>query len=84
MPHMQLLKVSLCNSDAKILMEPGATASFVTFVFECKLNVTSCLQLPVLAVSTPLDDIVLANKVYKCSSVIMEGWELLVNLIALS
>lgn len=56
-------KLPICKSE--VFIDHGAIHSFVFPMFEHKLDVYPYLLLPVLAVSTPMCDIVLADKVYK-------------------
>lgn len=57
--------------------------SLVSPVFEHKLDLYPCLLLPVLAVSTPMGDIVVVDKVYKSCVRFIEDQELLADLIVL-
>lgn len=68
--------------NAKVLIDPDATHSFDSLVFKSKLDVSSYLLLPVMSVSTPMGDTLLANKVYRSCMVVIEK-ELLVDLTVL-
>ena len=73
----------ICSCDARVLIDPGATHSFVSASFAVKLGRDfSLLDVP-LTVATLLSQPVDVDLVYKGCDVIVDGHKLPIDLILL-
>ena len=75
--------ISVFDRDAHILIDPGATHSFISMGFSSNVNVESQPIDCNIVVSLPTRDSRLAKSVYMDSKVIFEGHDILGNLILL-
>ena len=75
--------ISVFDRDAHILIDPGATHSFISMGFMSNVNVESQPIDCSIVVSLPIGDSRLADNVYMDSRVIIGGQEFLADLILL-
>ena len=75
--------ISVFNRDAHILIDPGATHSFISMGFISKVNVESQPIDCSIVVSLPTGDSRIAKSVYLDNRVIIGGQKFLANLILL-
>ncbi|KAA0062255.1 putative Retrotransposon protein [Cucumis melo var. makuwa] len=75
--------VLICNVPADVLFDPGATHSFVSSIFLTKLNRMLEPLSEVIAIYTPVGDVLLVKKVLHNCEVLVEGKGLLVDLLPL-
>ncbi|TYK30559.1 Transposon Ty3-G Gag-Pol polyprotein [Cucumis melo var. makuwa] len=75
--------VLICNVPADVLFDPGATHSFVSSIFLTKLNRMLEPLSEVIAIYTPVGDVLLVKEVLHNCEVLVEGKGLLVDLIPL-
>ncbi|KAJ1438629.1 Zinc finger, CCHC-type [Sesbania bispinosa] len=69
--------------DAHLLVDPGATHSFVSFSFVAQLGKSPSSLGETLAMTTPVGEILLVDCVYRSCVISIGGKELFANLIAL-
>ncbi|XP_048228244.1 uncharacterized protein LOC125369518 [Ricinus communis] len=75
--------IPVCYSKARVLLDPRATHSFVSPNFVLRLDVQLVrLQVPI-SVTTPLSDALKIDVVFPSCSVLVEGQDLVANLIML-
>ncbi|KAA0047501.1 hypothetical protein E6C27_scaffold498G001280 [Cucumis melo var. makuwa] len=75
--------ILICNVPADVLFDPGATHSFVSSIFLTKLNRMLEPLSEGLAIYTPVGDVLLVNEVLRNCEVLVEGINLLVDLLPL-
>ncbi|KAL0546312.1 hypothetical protein IC582_016219 [Cucumis melo] len=75
--------ILICNVPADVLFDPGATHSFVTSIFLTKLDRMLEPLSEGLAIYTPVGDVLLVNEVLRNCEVLVEGINLLVDLLPL-
>ncbi|KAL4021466.1 hypothetical protein IC575_020267 [Cucumis melo] len=75
--------ILICNVPADVLLDPGATHSFVSSIFLTKLNRMLEPLSEGLAIYTPVGDVLLVNEVLCNCEVLVEGISLLVDLLPL-
>ena len=83
-PNVVTSMLSVANKKAYVLINSGATHSFVSTVFGMHLDrPCNALSQPLL-VSTPVGDVVLVEEVYKDCVLKIEDKELILDLIPLT
>ncbi|XP_020518744.1 uncharacterized protein LOC110006678 [Amborella trichopoda] len=65
--------LSVCNMQAKILVDPGSSHSFVAPHFACHMNAKPALLDWTLVVWISMGGFMETNMVYKCCGVLLEG-----------
>ncbi|XP_020517674.1 uncharacterized protein LOC110006473 [Amborella trichopoda] len=70
--------------EAKILIDPGSTHSFVAPHFKCHINVKPALLNWILVVGTPMGESIETDTVYNRCEVLLEGCILPMDLILLN
>ncbi|KAL0560590.1 hypothetical protein IC582_000999 [Cucumis melo] len=75
--------ILICNVPADVLFDLGATHSFVSSIFFTKLNKILEPLFEVLAIYTPVGDVLLVNEVLRNCEVLVEGISMLVDLLPL-
>ncbi|KAA0061996.1 reverse transcriptase [Cucumis melo var. makuwa] len=75
--------ILICNAPARVLLDPGATHSFVSSMFLTKLNRMLEPLSKELVICTPVGDVLLVGEVLRDCEVVMEGLCMLVNLLPL-
>ena len=73
----------MCSLDARVLFNPGASHSFVSPVFASRMEWQPSKMLFPLSVTTPLSDELETDVFFPSCPVLVEGRELLANLILL-
>lgn len=73
----------MCALEARVLFDSGATHSFVSPIFASKMEWQSSKLLFPLSVSTPLSDELETDIFFPSCPVLVEGRELLVDLVLL-
>ncbi|KAL0556418.1 hypothetical protein IC582_004932 [Cucumis melo] len=75
--------IFICNVPTHVLLDPGATHSFISILFLTKLN-RMLEPLPEgLAIYTPIGEVLLVNKVLRSCEVLVEGRSMLADLLPL-
>ncbi|KAJ1415419.1 Zinc finger, CCHC-type [Sesbania bispinosa] len=75
--------LSICSRDAHVLLDPGATHSFVSLTFATQLGKSPSSLDETLVVTTSIEEILLADYVHRSCVVSIGGKELFANPIAL-
>ncbi|XP_038877048.1 uncharacterized protein LOC120069376 [Benincasa hispida] len=75
--------VFICNVPAHVLLDPGVTHSFVSSMFLTKLNRMLEPLSEGLVIYTPVGDVLLVNEVLRDCEVLVEGLNMLVDLLPL-
>ena len=75
--------VQVFDSDAYVLIDPGATHSFISAKFIAQVNIDIHAIDCSMVVSFPTGDSLIADRVYMSCRVIIEGHEFRVNLVLL-
>ena len=75
--------ISVCFLDARVLLGPGAIHSFVSLVFASKLGWQASRMVIPLSVATPLSDSLDSDVFLPNYPVLIEGRELLADLVLL-
>ncbi|KAL4020409.1 hypothetical protein IC575_019184 [Cucumis melo] len=82
-PNVITGMILICNIPTDVLFDPGATHSFVSSIFLTKLNRMLKPLSEGLAIYTPVGDILLVNEVLRYCEILVEGINLLVDLLPL-
>ncbi|KAL4032927.1 hypothetical protein IC575_006010 [Cucumis melo] len=82
-PDVDTGTILICNVPAYVLFDPGATHSFVSNIFLTKLNRMLYSLSEELAIYTSIGDVLLVNEVLHNCEVLVEGINMLVDLIPL-
>uniref|UniRef100_UPI001C3D73DE reverse transcriptase family protein n=1 Tax=Picosynechococcus sp. (strain ATCC 27264 / PCC 7002 / PR-6) TaxID=32049 RepID=UPI001C3D73DE len=82
-PNVVTGTLSICNISAHVLIDPGATHSFIAKMFALKINSTLEPLPEELSVYTPVGDVLVASEVYKDCMIEMDGVAMTANLIPL-
>ena len=75
--------LSVCSLDARVLFDPGASHSFVSPVFALRMEWHPSKMLFPLSVTTPLSDELETDVFFPSCPVLVEGRELLADLVLL-
>ena len=75
--------IPICFLDARVLLDPGATHSFVSPVFDSKSSWQALRMAIRLSVATPLSDSLDSDVFLSNCPVLIEGRELLAGLVLL-
>ena len=75
--------ISVCCCDARVLIDSGATHSFITLVFASKVACQPAIMLYSLSVVTPLSEELETNVFFPSCLVLVEGRELPADLVLL-
>ena len=75
--------IQVFESDAYVLIDPGATHSFVSAKFIAQVNIEIQPIDCSMVVSLPTGDSLIADRVYMGCRVIIEGHEFMANLVLL-
>ncbi|KAL0544214.1 hypothetical protein IC582_019327 [Cucumis melo] len=75
--------ILICNVPADVLLDPGATHSFVSSTFLTKLNRMLESLSEGLVIYTPVGDVLLVNEVLRNCEILVECISLLVDLLPL-
>ena len=75
--------LSMCSVEARVLFHPGASYSFVSPIFTSRIVWQPSRLLIPLSVSTPLSDELETDVFFSSCPVIVEGRELLADLVLL-
>ena len=74
--------LSVCSLDARVLFDPGASHSFVSPIFASRMEWQPSKMFP-LSIATPLSDELETDVFFPSCLVLVEGRELLANLVLL-
>ena len=69
--------------EARVLLDPGATHSFISPVFACKIDWQPTRMIKPLAVTTPLSDEIKTNNMFPSCPVCVEDRNLCADLVVL-
>ncbi|EOY03279.1 Uncharacterized protein TCM_018113 [Theobroma cacao] len=75
--------LSICNMNARVLFDPGATHSFISPCFASRLGKDRVRREEQLVVSTPLNEVFVAEWEYESCVVRVKDKDTLVNLVVL-
>ena len=75
--------LSVCSLDARVLFDPGASHSFVSPIFASRMEWQPTKMLFSLSVATPLSDELETDVFFPSCLVLVEGRELLADLVLL-
>ena len=75
--------ILICNVPARVLLDSGATHSFVSSMFLTKLNRMLEPLSEELVICTPVGDVLLVGEVLRNCEVLVEGLCMLVDLLPL-
>ena len=82
-PEVMRGTIQVCDSDAYVLIDPGATRSFISVKFIAQVNIEIQPIDCSMVVSLPTGDSLIADRVYMGCRVIIEGYEFMANLVLL-
>ena len=82
-PEAMTGTIQVCDSDANVLIDPGATHSFISVKFIAQVNIEIQPIDCSMVVSLPTGDSLIADRVYMGCRVIIEGYEFMANLVLL-
>ncbi|XP_050941530.1 uncharacterized protein LOC127149710 [Cucumis melo] len=83
-PNVVTGTLSIFNKSAHVLMDPGATHSFVSIMFTVGIDKELESLTEELLISTPVGDSFIVNSVYQKCSILIDGETLEVDLIPLN
>ena len=81
-PEVMTCAIQVFDRDAYVLIAPSATQSFISAKFIAQVNEIQPIDCS-MVVSLPTGDSLIANRVYMCCRVIIEGHEFMANLVLL-
>ncbi|XP_070034443.1 uncharacterized protein [Nicotiana tomentosiformis] len=76
--------VSVCDSDASALFDPGSTYSYVSSYFARYMDMNYESLVSSVHVSTPVGDTIIVDRIYRSCVVTIEGLKTRVDLLLLS
>ena len=82
-PEVMTGTIQVFDSDAYVLIDPGATHSFISAKFIAQMNIEIQPIDCSMVVSLPTGDSLIADRVYMGCRVIIEGHEFMANLVLL-
>ena len=82
-PEVMTGTIQVLESDAYVLIDPGATHSFISAKFIAQVNIEIQPIDCSMVVSLPTGDSLIADRVYMGCRVIIEGHEFMANLVLL-
>ena len=82
-PEVMTGTIQVFDSDAYVLIDPGATHSFIYVKFIAQVNIEIQAIDCSMVVSLPTGDSLIADRVYMGCRVIIEGHEFMANLVLL-
>ena len=83
-PEVMTGTIQVFESDAYVLIDPGATHSFISAKFIAQVNIEIQPIDCSMVVSLPTGDSLIADRVYMGCRVIIEGHEFMANLVLLN
>ena len=75
--------ISVCGTDAFVLLDPGATHSFISPAFASRVGCRSSSMSTPLSVATPLSEVLITDTIFPMCSIKIEDREMMAELILL-
>ena len=82
-PEVMTGTIQVFDSDGYVLIDPGATHSLISTKFIAQVNIEIQPIDCCMVISLPTGDSLIADRVYMCCRVIIEGHEFRANLVLL-